>query len=613
MKRTLLSILLLISAVFTVNAQRQLKVHLADGTTQTWNAWEVDFIDFVDLDPLPAPIPESPVDLGLSVKWSPVNLGASESSQIGNYYGWGDISGLNTSTNLKYFPYTGIADNITKSEYDMAFAAWGYLWRLPTQEEFQELIDNCDWVKVEGGYELTSKINGASIFLPLVGYREGETVDDQFSGLLYWTGDIAEDKDNAICFNSSESTVESQEMKPYEKLISAEELPTYMDPTIYHDLKIATTEDGKLLIQYKILESSSTTESIHALVEKPRYMALAVRPVYGKTKQKFDIKVEKIVTSFDRATISASLVNPDEVVSYGIKVAKDEAGLSTGEFCFSVTKDRNVNGQNVDNPIFEVIGLDAKTTYYFQVFAISATDETVITDVQTFVTEDALYQDEYVDLGTGILWAKWNVGAAKLTQMGEYYAWGELESKETYSAANYDLSFDIPISGNSDENEMTLPIDVLTRKVGNVDGYMISSKENYPDIAGSKYDVAKAKWGGKWRMPTKEEWKKLSQYCNWESVTIPGSSIKGFKVSSKVDSKKFIYLPAGGYKRNTNTTSSGKVAYYWSSTLWTYTEASFYGQKVFDMKCDSSDISGRNFADYIDRFNGCLVRPVMDK
>lgn len=114
-------------------------------------------------------------------------------------------------------------------------------------------------------------------------------------------------------------------------------------------------------------------------------------------------------------------------------------------------------------------------------------------------------------------------------------------------------------------------------------------------------------------MPTKEEWKKLSQYCNWESVTIPGSSIKGFKVSSKVDSKKFIYLPAGGYKRNTNTTSSGKVAYYWSSTLWTYTEASFYGQKVFDMKCDSSDISGRNFADYIDRFNGCLVRPVMDK
>lgn len=555
MKRILLSIIFVVIAIFAADAQQILRVHLADNTVKTWKAWQVDSIDFIAEEPLSAPVSDTKIDLGLSVLWSPVNLGATSPDEVGHYYGWGEISGLNMSKNLKYYPFSGVKQDIKASNYDMATAAWREQWRLPSKEEIQELIDNCTWELAEGGYSLTSKVNGNSIFLPFVKYRDGEVVNDEFNGLMYWTGNIGTDTDKAICLKLSAPDVESQ------------------------------------------LEN--------AFDESPRYLALAVRPVH----EKFKIVLAKTTPASNSVSISAKLENPDDVIGYGVKIAK------TANKVYSLfPQARNVDGKDVDNPVFLLNNLEAETEYCFQLFAFSAKKDTVYTEEYTFTTEQAIkFKDDYVDLGTGILWAMWNVGAEDATQLGEYYAWGEFEPKDTYSAKTYNLCFDYPITGSSNSNKMTLPIDVTKRQKGNVDGYMISSDEKYLDISRTKYDVAKSKWGGKWRMPTKEEWKKLSQYCNWEQVTIPGTTIKGFKVSNKLDSTKFIYLPAGGKKQNSSTVYKNQTAYYWSSTLWTYTEAIYYGQNVFNMKCDSSDINGRNFADYTDRFYGCLVRPVMDK
>ena len=123
------------------------------------------------------------VDLGLpsGLKWATCNVGASRPGDYGNYYAWGE-----TSTKEEYWrsnsdsyessdsKWNNIGGN---SRYDAATANWGDGWRMPTEAEFQELMDNCtwEWTTQNGhkGYKVTSKKNGQSIFLPAAGWRYG--------------------------------------------------------------------------------------------------------------------------------------------------------------------------------------------------------------------------------------------------------------------------------------------------------------------------------------------------------------------------------------------------------------------------------------------------------
>ena len=67
---------------------------------------------------------------------------------------------------------------------DAAQANWGNNWRMPTKVELDELRDsaNCTWTWVEkngvNGYEVTSKVNGNSIFFPVAGYRENLSLNN---------------------------------------------------------------------------------------------------------------------------------------------------------------------------------------------------------------------------------------------------------------------------------------------------------------------------------------------------------------------------------------------------------------------------------------------------
>lgn len=129
-------------------------------------------------DILPVPDPKDPVDMGLSVKWSSINMGAENPQDYGNYYPWACLTSPEYITDDTY-PYydsasdtwTDIPDYSGDAKYDIAAALWGNGWRTPTMEEFQELIDNCDYeydsVAGHPGYKFTSRINGNSIFLPM--------------------------------------------------------------------------------------------------------------------------------------------------------------------------------------------------------------------------------------------------------------------------------------------------------------------------------------------------------------------------------------------------------------------------------------------------------------
>ncbi len=153
------------------------------------------------------------VDLGLSVMWANCNIGAEKPEDFGLYFAWGETQGYtgdkndgrkfdwvgykwsNTTTNAraeisKYFGGKKNPHVVLNIEDDAAHVNWGGDWRMPTDDEWKELIDKCKCVptKVEGvrGMQVTGP-NGNSIFIPKTGNRAESYVRDVNSQGLYWS------------------------------------------------------------------------------------------------------------------------------------------------------------------------------------------------------------------------------------------------------------------------------------------------------------------------------------------------------------------------------------------------------------------------------------------
>lgn len=122
----------------------------------------------------PTPNKDEAVDLGLSVKWAPYNVGASQAYEYGNYYAWGEVD---HKLDYSYENYNqpdslNMYGNIINTAYDVANVKWGNGWRLPSNEEIEELARYCSWEETQLNGVRGMKIigqNGNSIFLPAAG------------------------------------------------------------------------------------------------------------------------------------------------------------------------------------------------------------------------------------------------------------------------------------------------------------------------------------------------------------------------------------------------------------------------------------------------------------
>ena len=162
---------------------------------------------------------------------------------------------------------------------------------------------------------------------------------------------------------------------------------------------------------------------------------------------------------------------------------------------------------------------------------------------------------EFVDLGLSVKWATCNVGAEKPENNGGYYAWGEIRSKVIYSWKNYRFRE----SGNSYSDIKFSKYD------GDVYSAILHKKVNKITLDKAD-DVANVKWGGNWRMPTKEEIEELNWNCDWVWTTQNG--VKGVKITSKVEgyTDRSIFIPAAGYRTDSRHLFAGESGEYWSST-----------------------------------------------
>ena len=163
---------------------------------------------------------------------------------------------------------------------------------------------------------------------------------------------------------------------------------------------------------------------------------------------------------------------------------------------------------------------------------------------------DDFYKHESVDLGlsSGLKWATYNIGANSAEEYGNYYAWGETETKDVYST-------------NTSMWDGLNYASLLNQGIINSNGILINS-----------YDAATVNWGDGWRIPTSEEWRELEDECNWDMHRMNG--VFGMKITGPNGNS--IFRPASGYRQNSSLYHKETTAGYWSSVFENTNNANFY-------------------------------------
>lgn len=162
---------------------------------------------------------------------------------------------------------------------------------------------------------------------------------------------------------------------------------------------------------------------------------------------------------------------------------------------------------------------------------------------------------QYVDLGLSVRWATMNVGADAPGDTGTYYAWGELEPKEVYNWVSYrfrtdgDSIYDVELSRYNTKKNHGVIDNITTLALAD--------------------DVASAKWGGNWHIPTIAQFEELADEnnCTWTWTTLKG--VEGYKVKSKKKGYKraYIFIPTARARYGLGFDEKETGGLYWSSSL----------------------------------------------
>lgn len=201
--------------------------------------------------------------------------------------------------------------------------------------------------------------------------------------------------------------------------------------------------------------------------------------------------------------------------------------------------------------------------------------------------------EEDVDLGLSVKWASCNLGASKPTDYGGYYQWAGTRDVS-------DTSIYLDMSNCPYYTASFFSWDLTKYNTKSSDG-TVDNKT----VLESMDDAATVALGGKWRIPTDEEWTELrnTDNCSWTWTTIDG--VNGYKVQSKKSgyTDKWIFLPAAGGRRGDYLSDVGSYGIYWSSSL---NMDGPYG--AYCVVIDSGDFYRR----FINRYYGQSVRPVSE-
>lgn len=237
-------------------------------------------------------------------------------------------------------------------------------------------------------------------------------------------------------------------------------------------------------------------------------------------------------------------------------------------------------------------GLEPITTYYFKSYVQNGM-AVKYGAVKSFTTKESTIPAGAVDLGIvftrddgtsySLYWADRNIGASSPEERGDYYAWGETETKEDYSWSTY--------KWGTSETSLTKYNTNSSR--GTVDNKTVLEPED---------DVAHQKYGGAWRMPTSLEYRTLIENCTFTFVSKNG--IDGFELkNSSGGNTNSIFMPLTGEIWGDELSSNN-----WRVSLWTASSFGVFAQTFANYK----DKNNPQLA-VMDRCTGAPIRAVYEK
>lgn len=442
------------------------------------------------------------VDLGLPSGrlWANMNVGATTPEDYGGYYAWGETEEKETYTWGTYQygskQNLGIDSNISGSEHDVAHVNMGNAWRMPTYSDIWELWDMCSWTWTSqnnvNGYKVTGP-NGNSIFLPAAGLKS----DNALSGLSEWgsypcseqIGDNYEDHVYTFDFQNSSSRDFRRSGSWYFGDFWGKDTYRFVGRTVravfVPTAVISDTLTLNVLTDSATWKLDDTSATVYGTLS-------STAPLLDGTQVGFIVGNNAAIEKHN-ATIYNSILD------------------TNGRFSTSI-------------PIVNNMG------YWYRTFV-------ELPNGDVFYGSARHFGWEMVDLGlpSGTLWCNMNVGSSLPEEYGDYYAWGEIVTKDNYSATTY--LYGTTIIGNS----------------GN--------------IAGTSYDVVTAKMNSNWCMPTYEQMRELRDNCTWTWAT--ENDVDGYRITGKTEgyTDHSIFLPSAGAVFGNSYASPGGYGSYYTSTL----------------------------------------------
>lgn len=293
---------------------------------------------------------------------------------------------------------------------------------------------------------------------------------------------------------------------------------------------------------------------------------------YGDTKSFTTLPVSSMIKTEDATDIEAT------VATLHATLDLTDCRYDTMEYGFQYTSQDeqpvSVVASNLSDKAFSAIANPLVPTTQYSYCAYVILDERIyLADNKVFSTKERVLPDGAVEMGLSVAWASCNIGASTPEGFGDYYAWGETETKANYSWSTYKF-------GHSSSGPF--------------------SKYNGTGTLDLEDDVAHVKLGGTWRMPTDEEWVELINNCSFAVKYQNGNAI-GWKLTSKKTGNS-IFFPFSGYSANGYVYDVDIYGHYWSSTRFNERKAAW----AVIMGSNRLDREGH------DRCSGRTVRPVCD-
>lgn len=261
-----------------------------------------------------------------------------------------------------------------------------------------------------------------------------------------------------------------------------------------------------------------------------RYFTICLVVLLTAACEKIDVPVDTLVIKSSNAvgaTNSATLTLVLEPSISTVQTIKVHYALA-----MDMANAEQVIMQQKDNLTYTVTltKLKSAQTYYVQYEMINNFSSRKHPNIYHFTTkkEKEPASPQYVDMGfpSGVKWATFNIGATKPEECGDYFAWGETETKNTYTWDVYKWcqgTYNSLTKYNTDS------------EYGVVDNKTILDPED---------DAAVVKWGGEWRTPSIDEWNELISSCTlrWESK----GGMQGLSFVSNYNGNS-IFIPAAGF------------------------------------------------------------------